>query len=408
MDLLSWMRYSVSMKSTYIVLAGLLALTAVPASAQLDKLKLSDAVQSIKFGGDLRLRDDVSTKRGAGQNNRGRLRYRLRFGSEIELPDNFTAIIRLGSGTGEQVSTNQSYDNLGAQKAIWIDLAGLRWKPAINDDATTTLNAGRMINPLWRTYSSDVVWDDDFNPEGFGESVEWVFPDAGLSVFANGLQSVTDEDSNSGKNQWVFSQQLGVEKPLSLGSRLRIAGAYHKWSDENRSSFGQTTIQDGNRRLTNGSLAAKFGVGEVTGQLTSWIGKVPLNFQATLIRNLRQAHNDYVQGPVGRDGYQAGVIVGAAKAKGSWEAGYFKKYSQIDATVADVSDSDFGDGGTNRVGHIAWIAYAPRDWMLLKVKGLVTDALDRIFPTVAGVTPTATTNLDKAINRLQVDMSIKF
>lgn len=396
------------MKPTRIVLAGILALTAVSASAQLDKLKLSETVQSIKFGGDLRLRDDISAKRGAGQNNRGRLRYRLRFGSEIELPDNLTAFIRLGSGTGEQVSTNQSFDNLSAQKAIWIDLAGLRWKPALHDNATSALNAGRMINPLWRTYSSDVVWDDDYNPEGFAESIEWLFPDAGLSVFANGLQSVTDEDSNSGKNQWVFSQQLGLEKTLPLGSRLRIAGAYHKWSDENRSGFGQTTIQDGNRRLTNGSLAAKFGVGEVTGQLTSWIGQVPLNFQATFMRNLRQVRNDHVQGPLGRDGYQAGFIMGAAKAKGSWEAGYFKKYSQIDATVADVADSDFGDGGTNRVGHIAWIAHAPRDWLLLRVKGFVTDALDRSFPTVAGVTPTATSSLDKAINRLQLDLSIKF
>ncbi|MDD5302105.1 MAG: putative porin [Elusimicrobia bacterium] len=396
------------MKSTYAVLAGLLALTAVPASAQLDKLKLSDTIQSIKFGGDLRLRDDVSAKRGAGQNNRGRLRYRLRFGPEIELPENLTAIIRLGSGTGEQISTNQSYDNLSAQKALWLDLMYLRWKPTLHDNATTSLQAGRMANPLWRTYSSDIVWDDDFTPEGFAESAEWVFADAGLSVFANGVQAVADEDSNSGKNQWFFSQQLGVEKTLPLDSRLRLAGAYHKWSDENRSSFGQTVVQDGNRRLTNGALAARFGIGEVTGQLTSWIGKVPLNFQGTLIRNFRQVHNAYVQGPVGRDGYQFGLIVGAAKAKGSWEAAYFKKYAQIDSTVADVSDSDFGDGGINRVGHIAWIAYNPRDWMQLKVKGFVTDALDRSFPTVAGVTPGAATNLDKAINRLQVDMAIKF
>ena len=34
----------------------------------------------------------------------------------------------------------------------------------------------------------------------------------------------------------------------------------------------------------------------------------------------------------------------------------------LDATVADVADSDFGDGGTNRVGHIAWFAYNPADW----------------------------------------------
>ena len=169
------------MKPNCTVLAGLLALTAVPASAQLDKLKLSDTVQSIKFAGDLRLRNDVSAKRGAGQNNRGRLRYRLRFGPEIELPENLTAIIRLGSGTGEQVSTNQSYDNLGAQKAIWLDLMYLRWKPMLNDDAMTSLHAGRMQNPLWRTYSSDVVWDDDFNPEGFGESIEWVLPGPDMS-----------------------------------------------------------------------------------------------------------------------------------------------------------------------------------------------------------------------------------
>ncbi|MEQ1918471.1 MAG: putative porin [Elusimicrobiota bacterium] len=390
--------------------AALTALLAVPASAQLDKLKLSETIQSIKFGGDIRLRDDMSAKRGAAQNARGRLRYRLRFGPEIELPENLTAIIRLGSGTGEQVSTNQSYDNLSGQKQIWIDLMNLRWKPAFNDSLTTTLHAGRMQNPLWRTYSSDIVWDDDFNPEGFGESVEYLFGDAGLSVFANGLQGVADEDSNSGKNQWFFSQQLGLEKTLPLDSRLRVAGAYHKWSDENRSTFGQVTVQDGNRRFASGVLAAKFGVGEVTGQLTSWAGTVPLNFQATVIRNFRQVHNANIQGPVARDGYQFGTIIGSAKAKGSWELAYFKKYSQIDATVADVADSDFGDGGTNRVGHIAWLAYAPRDWMLLKVKGFVTDALDRRFPTVGatGVTPNAATNLDKAVNRLQIDMSVKF
>ncbi|MBI5246870.1 MAG: putative porin [Elusimicrobia bacterium] len=397
------------MNKTFAI-AILTAVLAAPASAQLDKLKLSEQIQSIKFAGDLRLRDDVSAKRGTSQVNRGRLRYRLRFGSEIELPNDLLATIRLGSGTGEQVSTNQSADNLSSQKAIWIDLVGLRWKPNLHDNATTIAHAGRIINPLWRTYSSDIVWDDDFNPEGFGENFEWVFPDAGASVFVNGLQAVTDEDSNSGKNQWVFSQQLGVEKTLPLDSRLRLAGAYHKWSDENRSDFGQTTVQDGNRRSNaTGRLVSQFRVGEVTGQFTSWIGKLPVNLQATLIRNWGTAHNDLVQGPVGRDGYQYGLIVGAAKAKGQWEAAYFKKYSQIDSTVADVADSDFGDGGTNRVGHIAWIGYAPRDWMLLKVKGFVTDTLDRGFPTVAGVTsPTATTNLDKAINRLQVDMSIKF
>lgn len=396
-------------------IAALTALLAVPASAQQDKLKLSETIQSMKFGGDLRLRNEYFARRGAGVGqNRSRLRYRLRFGSEIELPENLAAIIRLGSGTGEQTSTNQSFDNLSSQKELWLDLVNLRWKPTLHDDAKVALHAGRMANPLWRVYSSDIVWDDDFNPEGFGESIEWVFGGAGMSVFANGLQGVADEDSSSGKNQMFFSQQLGVEKTLPLDSRLRVAGAYHKWSDENRSSFTQGVFQDGNRRLANGALAAKFGVGEVTAQLSSWIGSLPLAFQGTVIRNFRQVHNDKVQGPVGRDGYQFGLIAGAAKKQGQWEAAYFKKYAQIDATVADVSDSDLGDGGLNRVGHIAWIAYNPRDWMQLKVKGFVTDTLDRRFPAVAGVkyensgTAGAAAAFDKAVNRLQLDLSVKF
>ncbi|MBI3288231.1 MAG: putative porin [Elusimicrobia bacterium] len=397
------------MKKTLVSAA--LAAALVPSlssnsSAQLDKLKLSDAIQTLTYSGDLRLRNDVRARRGGGLNNVGGIsnasqqRYRLRFGMEAALPDNLTAAFRLASGTGEQVSTNQSAGKLGSQKSIFIDLVYLKWKPTLHDNATTAFVAGRMVNPLWRVYSSDVLWDDDFNPEGLGESVEWLFGDAGLSVFANGLQMVADQDSNSGKNQWEFSGQLGFEKTLPLESRLRMAGAIHKWSDEGRSSLNPSVIQDGNRRLANGALGNRFTVGEVTGQLSGWAGRLPVNLQATVVRNLVargfSAPASFA-GPVGRDAYQFGAIVGAAKVKGSWELAYFKKYAQVDATMADVADSDFGDGGTNRVGHIVWAAYAPRDWMQLKVKAFFTDTIDRQFAPG-----------DKAVNRLQTDLAIKF
>lgn len=368
------------------------------ASAQLDNLKLSDTIQSLTFSGDLRLRNDVRARRGAGQNNASQQRFRLRLGLEAQLPDDLTAAFRLASGTGEQVSTNQSGGKLGSQKSIYIDTAFLKWKPTLHENATTVIVGGRMANPMWRIASSDVIWDDDLNPEGVGESVEWKFPAASVSVFANGLQWVADQDSNSGKNQWAFSQQLGVETRLPFESRLRLAAAYHKWSDENRSTLSQVVVLDGNRRSAGGVLLNRFGVGELTGQLSGKAGPVPVNLQATLVRNLRARNNDTtITGPVARDAYQFGAIIGAAKAKGSWEAAYFKKYSQTDATVADVADADFGDGGTNRVGHIVWLAYAPRDWVLLKAKALFTDVIDRGF--VPG---------DKAVNRLILDLSVKF
>ena len=387
------------MKNTLIA-AALAAVVAQPASAQLDKLKLSDAIQTLTFSGDLRLRNDIRGRRGAWQYNYSQQRYRLRFGLEAAFLDDVSAAFRLASGTGEQVSTNQSAGKLGSQKGIHIDTAFLKWKPTLNENATTVLVGGRMINPLWRIASSDVIWDDDLNPEGVGESVEYLFPDAGVSVFANGLQWVADQDSTSGKNQWEFSQQLGFETRLPFESRLRMAAAYHKWSDENRSTLSSVAQQDGNRRAgnaTNGVLLNRFGVGELTGQLSGWAGRFPVSLQTTLVRNLRARNNGTtITGPVARDAYQFGAIIGVAKAKGAWEVAYFKKYVQTDATVADAADSDFGDGGTNRVGHVAWVAYSPRDWLQLKVKGFVTDTIDRGF--LPG---------DKAVNRLQTDLSVK-
>lgn len=378
----------------------LLLLCAAPAAAQMAKLRFSDAIQSVKFGGDLRLRHDSEAKRGAGTNDRNRLRLRLRFGADIVLPDDFTVNLRLASGTGEQVSTNQSFGRLSSQKSLWIDTAYLRWTPTVSEDAGVTLTGGRSQNLLWRPYSADLIWDDDLNPEGLQENVEYLLPVlGGISVFANGLQMAINESASSGKNQWLFSQQAGFESHLPWESRLRLAAAYHKWSDPERMSMSAGAAQDGNRRAASGLLLNRYGVGEVSGQISSWVGKKPVSLQATLARNLsaRGLAGAGVAGGPARDGYQFGLVLGSTKLKGEWEAAYFKKYAQTDVTVADAADSDFGDGGTNRRGHIAWVAYCPRDWMTLKAKGFVTETVDPQFNPG-----------DKAVNRLQLDVSVKF
>ncbi len=388
------------------LVVALLSCAVGSARAQSDKLKLSDVIQTLTYSGDLRLRNDVRARRGGGLNDAGGVndssqqRFRLRLALEAALPDALTVGFQLASGVGDQISTNQSAGKLGSQKSIFINTAYLKWKPTLGEKGKAGLIAGRMVNPLWRTYSSDLIWCDEFNPEGLGESIEWRLPWAQASVFANGLQMVADQDSNSGKNQWEFSGQLGVEMDLVWGARLKTAAAYHKWSDEGRSSMNPSLAQDGNRRLTNGGLANHFGVGELTAQVTGSARGVPVNFQGTAVRNLLArnfAPPSSFAGPLARDAYQAGVIVGVAKAKGTWEAAYFKKYVQTDATVADTADPNFGDGGTNRVGHIVWIAYAPRAWMQARIKAYFTDTIDRRFAPG-----------DKAVNRLQTDLLIKF
>jgi hypothetical protein len=60
-----------------------------------------------------------------------------------------------------------------------------------------------------------------------------------------------------------------------------------------------------------------------------------------------------------------------------------------------VADSDFGNGGTGRKGHILWAAYNPSKALQVKVKYFMTELED-----------------DQAapndINRLQADLSVKF
>jgi len=240
-----------------------------------DVLKLSPQLKSLRFGGDLRIREDYQSRKTARSNDRSRARYRLRAGFEMEFPDELMVGVRLGAGTGEQFSNNQTFSNLSSQKQIFVDQAYIRWMPKVSDNLMLRLGGGKCTNWMWRVYSSDLVWDDDFNPESLQESVEWQAP-FGVSLFANALQMATGEHANSGRNQWAFSQQAGFEAKMPHELRFRSAAAYHKWSDENRDTFGQIGLNEGNRRNAAGNLLLnRFGVAEWTSELSGSIRQRP-------------------------------------------------------------------------------------------------------------------------------------
>jgi len=117
----------------------------------------------------------------------------------------------------------------------------------------------------------------------------------------------------------------------------------------------------------------------------------------TYIKNLAARHQQRDGHRLGDTGYQVGARLGKAAAAKSWEAAYYYKWSEVDSTLADFADSDFGDGGTNRQGHIGWLAYNPREWLQLKFKTFVTRVINDSEPP----------NRDH-INRYQLDLSVKF
>ncbi|MBI2070723.1 MAG: putative porin [Elusimicrobia bacterium] len=376
-------------KRALAVSLSAVAIVAGRGDAATPNIVLRPWVQEVQFSGDLRLRQETFAKEAQGQADINRQRFRLRLEADFLLPRQMAVITRLASGTGEQFSTNQSLTSLSSEKEIWIDWAFLEWKPR----PFLRLAGGRMSNPFWRTYASDIVWDEDFNPEGFSQSFEWPTV-AGARLFVNLLQMAADEDPETQKDQWMFGEQLGAEAPLPAGSRARAAGAYYQWKNENIGTFDQPKTNEGNRRTGTGALQNNFGVLELSGEFSTSILSLPCSIQGSFIENVRADKN---LTPKENSGYQAGFRLGRAAIRGAWELGYFFKRTETDATVADVADADFGDGGTNRKGHILWLAYNAEDWIQVKTKYFDTQVINENLPP----------NAD-GIRRLQFDVALRF
>jgi hypothetical protein len=199
-----------------------------------------------------------------------------------------------------------------------------------------------------------------------------------------------------------------------LETRIKAAFAQHQWINERGAltngagNFGQSVTQNGNRR-TGGSLANEFRVNELTGDFSFWLMDKPVHVLGTFIKNVDALDPNATPTPAGftageakKDtGSQVGAILGKAADAGSWEVAYFVKKSQFDCTVADVADSDFGNGGTGRKGTIMWAGYAPTDATNLTVKYFNVKLEDSKFPLAAGVTK-------HDVKRLQLDFSVKF
>ncbi len=358
-------------------------------AANVQEVKLPKWIDQITMSGDLRLREEAFMKDPKADRNR--FRFRLRFGPEIKIND-FTVGIRLASGTGEQVSTNQSFSNLFSQKALWIDRAYLKWQGS--DSKWLTLTGGRMPNPYFTVYSTDVVWDDDVNPEGFAENLNFKLGD-NLGLFLNMGQFVLSEVSGDNNDQYLFGEQVGANMVLTNDVKTTLAIAYYDFTNTNKGSFGQVAVQSGNTRAA-GVLVNDYNVLDVTAQVGMKAGTLPMSFMGDYVKNMASSRTPGVD--LQDTGYQAGFILGKASDANTWELAYFYKVVETDATVADLSDSDFGDGGIDRRGHIIWGAYNLTKYLQFKTKYFITKKESQ----------TGDPSTHDDINRLQVDLAMKF
>lgn len=366
-------------------------------------------LDSAKFYGDFRLREELKWFSSDGNNseNDNRQRFRLRLGGDFQHGKNILHV-RFISGGASQTSGNQTERHLSAKKPLWIDRAFIE----VNHIPHISLWGGRMAMPFYKSLTGDLVWDGDYSPEGFAQKVKLKLnPDT--SIFFNTGQFLLDGGDTGADSQWLLGYQGGAG--LKAGSAsVTVAVLYYHLVNPRTSDFGAAQVQPGNTRvdptikegsMVDPTLVNNYRVLNPSVSVTFPVG-VPLTISLDGVHNMSDTVQDPAKGIEGENlGYMAAVRLGKASGAKAFEFGYQYRNIETDATLADLTDSDLGpDGGTNIKGHKLWAAYNPTQATQVSL----TYVNGRIQNSDLPPAPIFTDDENPTHNRVQINYSFKF
>ena len=359
-------------------------------SAQLDEVVAESAstsprnghsasawAENIKLKGDFRYRMENIDQQGSAERNRQRIRAR----AAIVAKPRYGLELGLGFATGgdDPVSTNQTLGGGGSSKGINLDLAYFKYSGLGN----TEIMAGKFQNVLFQPSKDQMLWDDDWRPEGFGFS--W---DSEL-WFTNAMGTWIESDSKSSNSEFSYVLQAGIDKQFDSGSKLTAGVTYTDFSTAGKDSFfgddddffGNSFDPDTNTYLYN------YEDVEIFADYSFALGGHATSIFIDYVINLDARQFD--------TGYALGFNIGSAKDAGTWKFGWMYKDIEADAVFGLLTDSDFAGGGADGKGHVFKSSYAiARSW----------NANMTYFMNEAG----SNAGFEKDYDRLQLDMSFKY
>ena len=314
-------------------------------------------VTALKFNGDFRGRYEGFFSDNPAFEERNRFRYRLRAGFTAVMLDDIEAGFRLGSGDLDRasgivsgvdpISNNQSFQNNGSKKGIFLDLAYGKWSPIHSGGWNGALTFGKMENPF---VLSDMVFDGDYTPEGAAQQFGYQF-NADHALRLNLGAFVLDELSASTQDPWLFGSQLRFESTWSpkLSSSLGVSFLSIQ-NVEQLPSSGVPDINVGNTRVATRAANGTYALGAATSDFT------PVVLDAALTYTLENApfytglfpvkvFGDYINNfgaDADNQGWSAGITFGKAGKRKTWELTYRYKHLEGDAWWEELTDSDSG------------------------------------------------------------------
>lgn len=341
--------------------AGALALLLCPAISSAE----DDAptwVDSFEFSGDFRLRWEGIELEGVGDRRRGR--FRSRFGFSADVQDDVKFVLRLATGDGNPVSTNQTFGDGFSLKDIAVDRAYVDWQA----NEQTRIFGGKMKSPWFRSGGNNLMWDSDLNPEGIAATY------AQGAFFGNLGWMIVDESSGD-NDVFLYTGQAGMKFGLRGDDQLTAGVGYFHYTDVAGSETFFFPIGLGNTVDSEGNYVFDYSILELFAEYKTRIGGFPLTFFGQYAQNNEVDDEDKA--------FAVGANLGSARQQGQYSFSYAYHDSDADAVIASFSDSDFANGFTNSFGHLVKAKYALRDKIILggtlilsKYRGLTGEPLD--------------------------------
>lgn len=383
------------------------------------------------FSGDLRLRYEnlfgglpLSGPSGEAQH---RERYRIRLNANAKFNEEFFGGFSLASGDlNNPVSTNQTLNQFYIRRTIGIDRAFVAYNPTWFKPLTVT---GGKFAYTW--YRTQLLWDDDLNPEGLSQAVHWNRKDSFLqhlgiialqmpfnSTFTGGGAAA----SKVAPSAAMFAGQIQTNWKLHDRLKFGAYGAYYHYRNPDQLAQGQASgVIAGNGQtnfvgVVNGNtlFASKWGILDAIARLDvdTGVGRFPLMLLFDFAQNTRACGNRSAFSsasppvtifcdPRQRHAYWSEVQFGKTQERGDMRFGYTFMRIERDSVLSAWTFDDKRQA-TNVAQHRMEFFYQAYRQITLGFTGFLGKQL------VTATSPTATVAPEHYLKRFQFDVIYKF
>jgi hypothetical protein len=321
--------------------------------------------------------------------DRDRLRLRARLGVEADLSPNWTAAIRLSSGSlTDPGSESQTLGTDAQRYTVGIDEAYIRWDSRPPGElAWMSAQAGRVLNPWFAptelVYARDLTFEGVTSTWRLGFGSEGGSDGSSVYLTAGGFP-ILEVPLDNPENKSLVGGQIGTNLRWAGGAQhLKFAGSYYDFvhvtgeknsPDSTLLNFtAPAFIRYGNTYFDISSsttdptvnlfaLAAHFRLVDLAASYEAAIGKHVFVINAEAVRNIGyhiaevEALSSQTMPKPENIGYVGEVGFGdpAVAGLGDWRARFGYRYVRRDAVLDAWTDADFHGAGTNAEGYYFW------------------------------------------------------